>query len=117
MRMQSLHSAQVFRPFQYASEIKTIKTTRPEKGVEALAVGDRGIGGETPGLMTALMREFVPNDLFPQNLSIAARQRKDRELVPVGHGQVVVGARSIVIDRVLSIPHRHRSRDENGFAK
>src|SRR5438034_11754632 len=93
--MLGMHFAEVLFPEQLAVRVQTVETARTEKREHMLAIRDGRCRRQAGSLMTRFVRQFLVHRLLPENLAALAANRQHRELVVVGHSQVVMGARTI----------------------
>src|SRR6266550_9574527 len=106
--VEGVHAAKVFLPFHAAVQVEAIEAARTEKGVEVFTVGDRRIGGEAAGYVTAFVRPLFAQGFRPQHTAIPSADGQSEKLVAMSDWHAVVNAGGIVIDRLLRLANRHR---------
>src|SRR5205085_4349299 len=93
------------------------QAARTEEGIEQLAIGDGGIGSQAAGLVTALVREFLAENFFPENLALLAADGQQQELMAMGDGHIVVRSRRVIVDGLLRLAARDRHGEKNAITK
>ena len=106
----AVHFAQLLLPEQLAPGVQAVEPARAEEREQQGAVGDRRGRGQAAGHMPGFVRQLLVHRLLPENLAVAAADGQDHELVVMGQGQVVMGARAVRKTR----PHGRAIGDGRG---
>src|SRR5262249_29794479 len=107
-----VHLAEILFPQQLAVGVQAVETAGAEECEHPRAIGDRRGRRHTAGNMTRFVWQFLVYGALPEDFSVAAADGQHHKLVPLGQGQIVMGAWAIRVAGLHGLPVRDRRREE-----